>query len=295
MSPAVYRSRPTKRRTFVEMQILHDSLYAILEQDHPMTVRQLFYRLVSRGLILKDENQYKHTVVRLLGNMRCDGEIPFGWIADNTRWMRKPRSYSSLEEALKETARTYRRKLWDTQSAYVEIWLEKDALAGVLYDVTALYDVPLMVTRGYASLSFLHEAAEAIQSYGKPAFLYYLGDYDPSGVNIPQVVEQRLREFAPDADITFQRIAVTEEQVEDWDLPTRPTKASDSRAAGFQGESVEVDAIPPHELRALVQSCIAAHLDQEALGVLAIAEKSERDILLGMYGRHAGNGNQGRF
>ena len=93
--------------------------------------------------------------------------------------------------------------VWDEQNAYVEIWLEKDALAGVLVDVTQKWDVPLMVTRGFASLSYLHEAAETIRDQNKPTYLYYFGDHDPSGVDIPRQVERRLREFAPDSDITF--------------------------------------------------------------------------------------------
>src|SRR5262249_28588791 len=152
---------------------------------------------------------------------------------------------------LRLTAQTYRRAVWDTQASYVEIWLEKDALAGVLYDVTEEWDVPLMVTRGYASLSFLHSAAETISSHSKPTYLYYFGDHDPSGLDITRAVEQGIRQFAPNADITFERVAVNPDQIEGMGLPTRPTKASDSRSKGFEGESVEVDAISPDDLRRL--------------------------------------------
>jgi hypothetical protein len=130
--------------------------------------------MVSQGVIDKTEQEYK-TVGRLLVDMRLDHSIPFDWIADNTRWMRKPTTYSSLDEALQETARTYRRALWDTQDAHVEIWLEKEALAGVIYEDTYRFDVPLMITRGYSSLSFLHAAAEEIARKGKPAYLYSRG------------------------------------------------------------------------------------------------------------------------
>ena len=87
--------------------------------------------------------------------MRRAGELPYDWLADNTRWMRKPSTFNGVEEALRDTASLYRKALWTDADAYVEIWLEKDALAGVVYPVTGLYDVPLMVARGYASLSFL--------------------------------------------------------------------------------------------------------------------------------------------
>jgi hypothetical protein len=130
----------------------------MLRADNPMTVRQVFYQAVSRGLIAKTEAEYKQTIGRLLTEMRLDGTIPFGWIADNTRWMRKPETHSSLKAVAEEWARSYRRAIWQEQEVYVEVWLEKEALAGVLYEETHRYDVPLMVTRGYPSLSYVHEA-----------------------------------------------------------------------------------------------------------------------------------------
>lgn len=230
-----------------------------------MTVRQVFYQLVSRGVIAKTESEYKQTVVRLLTEMRRADEIPFGWIADNTRWMRKPRTYSSLASMLQQSTRLYRRALWDDQDVYVEVWLEKDALAGMLYEETEPWDVPLIVTRGYASVSYLYEAAAAIAAEDKPAYLYYFGDFDPSGCDITRAVERGLREFAPEAEIHFQRVAVTREQIAQWELPTRPTKQTDSRSKNFEGESVEVDAIPPAQLRSLVRGCIERHIDRDAL------------------------------
>ena len=244
-----------------------------------MTVRQVFYQLVTLGVIPKTEGQYKNTVGRLLTDMRLTGQIPFDWIADNTRWIMKPTTHSSLEAALQRAAQCYRRSLWDDQDVYVEIWLEKDALSGVLYEVTDEWDVPLMVTRGYPSVSYLYEAAQQIQWAGKPAYLYYFGDHDPSGVDIPRNVEERLVEFAPEAEINFEFVAVTDQQIEEWSLPSRPTKRTDSRSRNFPGESVEVDAIPPARLRALASDCITQHVDQSVLAQLRAVEADERRIL----------------
>ena len=169
---------------------LHKAIAEVLREIQPATVRQTFYQLVSRGVIAKTEAEYKRTVVRLLTQMRRAGEVPFDWIADNTRWMRKPASYSSLADMLERSVEFYRRALWDEQNAYVEIWLEKDALSGVLYDVTSTYDVPLMVTRGYPSITFLHSAALQIRQIQKPTYLYYFGDYDPSGMDITRAVNE---------------------------------------------------------------------------------------------------------
>jgi hypothetical protein len=313
-------SRPTKRRrTRDEMALVRAHLYSILAGiESAMTVRQVFYQAVSRGVIAKTEGEYKSTVCRLLTDMRLDGVIPFGWIADNTRWMRKPRTYSSMESALETTASTYRRQLWDNQGAYVEVWLEKEALAGVVVDITSEFDVPLMVTRGYPSVSFVHEAAEVMHSASgarrpdtaeisdvltglrsddrdvrsrararqdawhgdKAVHVYYFGDHDPSGVDISRHVEERLYEFAADEYIVdFKRVAVTERQIEDFNLPTRPTKRSDTRAKGWHGGSVELDAIPPDDLRDLVRGCIEQHVDHDQLELLQTVEAEERQVL----------------
>ncbi len=244
-----------------------------------MTVRQVFYRMVALGAIAKTDGEYKRTVGRLLLDMRLAGELPFGWIADNTRWMRKPRTYSSWEAALRSTAATYRRALWADQAAYVEIWLEKDALAGVLFEETERWDVPLMVVKGFPSATFLYEAAEAIAAQGKPAYLYYFGDHDPSGVAITRHVEERLRQFAPQVALHVERIAVTPAQIATYGLPTRPTKRTDSRSKDFAGDSVEVDAIPSATLRTLARRCIERHVDRDTLAITRTAEASERAYL----------------
>lgn len=244
-----------------------------------MTVRQVFYRLVTANAIPKEDREYKQTVCRLLVKMRREGRIPYGWIADHTRWQRKQATYESMADAIDYWTRAYRRELWDEQDAYVEVWCEKDALAGVLFDVTNRWHVPLMVVRGFSSLSFLHEAGEALSRIEKPVFLYYFGDHDPSGVWISRKIEQEIRAFAPDAEIHFERVAVTPEQIDELNLPTRPTKKSDSRARGFKGESVELDAIPPDLLRELCEDVIVKHIDSDRLARTLAAEAAERESL----------------
>jgi hypothetical protein len=282
-----YRSSPTRHRTQAEMAEIRWAIYSVAASSRPATVRQIFYRLVSQGVIRKTQTEYKHTVCRLLAEMRRDYQIPFSWIADNTRWMRKPKTYSGLRKVLTTTARTYRRALWEHQDTYVEIWCEKEAVAGVIYDVTDPWDVPLMVTRGYPSLTYLHSAAEVIGLEGRPCFLYYLGDLDPSGLDIARVVEEQLRDIAPDADISFERLAVTPEQVARLGLPTRPTKTSDSRSRNFRGTSVEVDAIPPPLLREMVAAAIEQHIDAEEWRRLKAVEREEPAALAEFVGRWA--------
>jgi hypothetical protein len=277
---AVYETSPIRRQrsTKAEVEARRDALLDIIDDGKPMTVRQVFYQATVRGLVEKAESGYAKVQTDLT-IMRRAGDLPYDWLADNTRWQRKPRTFNGVEEALQYTAEFYRKSLWADADCYAEIWLEKDALAGVIYPVTATYDVPLMVARGYASLSFLHTAAEYINDLVVPAYIYHLGDFDPSGVNAGEKIEETLRELAPDAEIYFQRIAVTEEQIADWDLPTRPTKTSDTRSKGFGAISVELDAIEPNQLRALVQDAIEQHLPADQFEVLKAAEESEREII----------------
>jgi hypothetical protein len=258
MTTAVYETSQIKRRkrsTKAEVEERREALFDIVFAGKPMTVRQTFYQGTVRYIVEKAETGYDK-VQRDLTIMRRTGDVPYGWLADNTRWQRKPRTFDSVEQTLRETAQFYRKSLWTDADSYVEVWLEKDALAGVIYPVTSIYDVPLMVARGYASLSFLYSAAEYINTLPVPAYLYHLGDYDPSGVNAGEKIKETLREMAPDAEIYFERIAVTPEQIAEWNLPTRPTKASDTRSKGFGNISVELDAIDPNALRALVQETI---------------------------------------
>lgn len=277
MASPIRRTRATK----AEVEQRRENLRDIVAAMKPMTVRQVFYQATVRGIVEKSEAGYTKVQSDLV-QMRRSGTLPYDWLADNTRWQRKPDTYDSIEEALRETARLYRKRLWSDAGAYVEVWLEKDALSGVVYPITDIYDVPLMVARGYASLSFLHNAADYINSVSVPTFIYHLGDYDPSGVNAGEKIEQTLREMAPKADITFRRIGVTPEQIHEWDLPARPTKTSDSRAKGFSSLSVELDAIEPDLLRTIVERAIQKHLPPEQFKVLIAAEESERELITSM-------------
>ena len=173
----------------------------------------------------------------------------------------------------------YRRALWHEQAHYVEVWTEKDAIAGILTRATERWDVPLMVVRGFSSLSFLYDMAEQIRMIGKPTYIYYFGDHDPSGLSISTCIERELRQFAPDVDLHFHRAAVTIDQIVELNLPTRPTKQSDSRARNFEGESVEVDAIDPRILVELASDLIERHVDHEAMARMQAVEDAERNTL----------------
>lgn len=131
-----------------------------------------------------------------------------------------------------------------------------------------------MISRGYSSLSFLHSAAEHIAASGKHGIILHFGDYDPSGVDIGDSIAEHIGADAFD----FERVAVNPDQIAEMNLPTRPTKKSDSRAAGFAGDSVELDAIEPDVLRQMVNDSIERYVDHRQLAVIREAETSEREL-----------------
>lgn len=274
------------------MTAIRDAIVDVIKDDPPMTVRQVFYQLVTRGVIEKTEEQYQGTVIRLMTEMRLSGALPFDWVVDESRRARITRTYDSVADAVEQTAKFYRRSAIAQSSDYVEIWCEKDALAGVLWDVTSDYDVPLMVSRGMPSLTFLHGSARAIlraAEQEKQTFIYQFGDHDPSGVLIPQTIERRLNEMCERFDCSppiVERVALTKAQIKEHRLPTRPTKREGNRhAKDFTGRSVELDALQPRVLRGMVHKVIKRHISARALAILRETEDSDRELLRAWRGR----------
>lgn len=272
-----------KRRTKAEMEEIRQAIEEALLDHRPMTVRQVFYRMAVEGVVPKQESRGYNTVQRLLAEMRRDGRVPFNWIVDSSRMVRRPTTFDSAEDALRRTAETYRRDLWASTDVHVQMWLEKEALAGVLAETTKKWDVPLWVNRGYSSITYLHNGAAEINralDAGKTAFVYNFGDHDPSGVGAWEKLQEDLREWVEyPSRVRFERVAVVPEQIRSWDLPSRMTKKSDPRSKDFDGRSVELDAIPPGELKGLVEQCVTRHISQRQLEKVRQIEQQEEETL----------------
>jgi hypothetical protein len=287
MSAATYTACSIRlRRTKDEMAAVRAAIIDVLKADHPQTVRQVFYQLVVRNTIEKTEAQYQGTVIRLLSEMRLAGEVPWDWIVDESRRTRGTRTFNSAAHALRRTAEFYRRSALRECRSYIEIWCEKEALSGIIWDAASEYDVPVVVSKGMPSLtqvygSFLNirNAARA----GKISYLYQFGDHDPTGCLIPKSIEARLNEFCEKHECPspkVERVALTEKQIKQYALPTRPTKREGNKhAPNFSGDSVELDALPSGNLRNLVRDCIARHISEQQLTALRAAEDSERALL----------------
>jgi hypothetical protein len=267
-----------RRRTNADLETIDQAIFEAVRDEHPVTLRGVFYRVVSVGAVDKSEAGYR-LVGRQLLKLRRAGVVPYSWITDGTRLIRKPRSWSDVETMLDHAAASYRRALWHDQDVEVLVLSEKDAISGVVYPITAAWDVELGIVRGYSSETFAFSVAESIAATEKTTFVYQLGDHDPSGVDAWRSFEEKVRGFVPDAEAVFERLAVTPEQILTLNLPTRPTKSTDTRSRGFIGESVEVDAIPAPELRRIVEDAITRHIEPRALDLTQRVEQSERSLL----------------
>jgi hypothetical protein len=193
---------------------------------------------------------------------------------DHVRATLKPSSWSGLADFMDAVRESYRKDFWASLDHYVEVFVEKDAIAGTIQPITREYDVPLHVCRGYSSVSFAGEIAGQWAEIDKPIFAYYLGDFDPSGFDLERDLKQKLARYGglrfvptdPDVgQVCWTRLAVRREDFDAFDLLALPVKEKDSRARLFRKEHgdrcAEVDALAPSELRRRVGDAIRSHID----------------------------------
>lgn len=217
-----------------EAEALREALYAECEEQQPLTLRSLFYRLVSRGLVEKTELGYR-VVGRVSRDMRRAGDLPYEWIEDGTRWRRKPATFRSVGDALADTAARYRRSPSADAPVHVEVWAEKDAVSGSSPRSPRRGTSPSWSPAGSGRCRSSTTPRWCSPPPGKAAHLLYIGDRDPSGVRIPQVAERDLRRMAPDVDLTFEVVALTADQVASYGLSTRgsPRSRMSTGSTGF--------------------------------------------------------------
>ncbi|MBT4890754.1 MAG: hypothetical protein HON65_14495 [Rhodospirillales bacterium] len=272
------------RRSKVQIEQLRNQILCNLSDDHPQSVRHVFYRMTDPRLpepVEKSDKGYR-TVQSQLTNMRRDGCVPYNWITDATRRGYFVNTHEHPADALKATAQFYRRSIWADTPDYVEVWCESRSIAGVIESVTSEYAIPLYPAGGFASLTLAFQAAENIrhEAGDRPVHVIYIGDYDPAGVLIDVKIEDELCEHLPDYEITFHRIAITPEQISLMGLPTKPVKAGDKRGS-FIGETVEAEAMQASVMRQLLRDKIESFIPKRAMAVMEAAEESERAILMG--------------
>ena len=285
-----YRTRTIKRerRTKGRVEQLDDQILAVLVEDHPQSVRHVFYRMTDPRLeepVEKSDRGYRHVQDRLK-KLRRAGLVPYGWISDATRRGYHVNTFNSAADFLRRMNGLYRADLWRNADHYCEVWTESRSLAGVIEDECEELAVSLYPAGGFSSITLAFEAADFInQSHdGRDVVIFYIGDYDPAGVLIDVALERELRaHLSPDITLHFERIGITEEQIAHFDLPTKPRKEGDRRSAQVRS-TVEAEAMPAAIMRDLLRSRIEALLPPDALAIAKAAEKSERTMIDGLAG-----------
>lgn len=254
----------------------------ILDTDlagYRVTLRQLYYQLVSRNIVPNTDRAYKN-LGNLLTKARLAGLVPWNQIEDRGRQPQKHPEFDGLSDLTEAAIQSYRLPRWDDQIYYVELWVEKDALASVLLPIANDFHITLMVNKGYSSASAMKTSAERFirRGDGKTCVLFYLGDLDPSGEDMVRDIDDRLYLF--NAEVEVKKVALTMAQVEEYDPPPNPTKMTDTRAAKFIAQygtsSWEVDALHPSVLREVIEAAIGPLVDFGKMD--AIKEREVNDI-----------------
>jgi len=285
-----------------------EAVYRIAQEMAPATVRQIMYRAVVEHLFPKDASGSTKTydkVQGVLGDMRVEGAMPYEWVVDESRSLASPgHFYDSLADLHETVAHLYDRNHWQSQPERVEVWTEKE---GVLWPVTAKWNVPLLVCHGRPSITVKHDAVECIMASDKRTTILYVGDHDPTGVDSPREAEEWMRTQMGGGDtglfnglfggsrsifggyqFDFEVLAVLPEHVEQYAELTRATNTNDKcydrfvdycDENGLDYDSLEMDAIPANELRRIVEDAITLHIDFDLWDIESLYDDLERQAL----------------
>ncbi len=273
-----------QRRT----RVFADKILELIEtMEWPVTVRQVAYQAFVNELTASMEDTEYDKVQRMILALRRLGELPYTAIADRTRIPDQPSMWSNASSIVAACAEQYRQDYWENQTERVEVWVEKDALTGVVRKVTREFGVTLYTVRGFSSETLLFEAAEAIKATEKKTTLYILTDHDPAGVAIDQAIRDGLARFGANASV--HRLAVTTADITDYSLPTfdprvKKNRASrDTRLVGYLAKygpvACELDALHPDKLRAKVRTAIETHIRPGEWDRLKLVEQAQRATL----------------
>jgi hypothetical protein len=282
----IYRAgtiRKRERRTGARVDQLDAQIMAVLEEDHPQSVRHVFYRMTNPRLpepVEKTDRGYRHVQDRMV-KLRRSKRLPFGWITDATRRGYHTPTYRDESEFLRSMKAHYRADLWQHSEYYCEVWTESRSIAGVVEDDCRELAVSLYPAGGFSSITLAYQSAETINHYadGRPVVIFYIGDYDPAGVLIDVALERELRAHLDDGiSLDFMRIGITAEQIAEHDLPSKPRKDTDRRALHIL-ETVEAEAMPAAMLRELLRNHVEALLPERALAISKVEEQSAHNYL----------------
>jgi hypothetical protein len=271
MAKIAFRKIRMNRANKIRLDQINGIIEEYQRQDYRLTLRQLYYQLVSRDVIPNKVTEYSKLSV-LLREGRMGGIVDWNAIEDRLRSPEKPSSWDEPGDVLDSAARAFSYDLMLDQENYVEVWVEKDALSGVLSRVTEKYHIPILVNRGYSSASAMYSSYNRFSeatSNGQAVKILYLGDFDPSGVDMIRDVNDRVMEFfdgmGEEPDFEVKPIALTRAQIRQYNPPPNPAKIQDPRAGAYiekyGNSSWEVDALKPEVLNQILTDNILSLID----------------------------------
>lgn len=258
-------------------------------QGFTLTLRQLYYQFVARGFLPNKQKEYKR-LGSICNDARLAGLMDWDAIEDRTRFLRKESTWEKPKDIIHDAAETFTLDWWKTQKYRPEVWIEKDALIGIIEPVCLQFQVPYYACRGYSSQSEQYRAGKRLNRYADEGFIpviFHLGDHDPSGMDMTRDNEDRLDMFAEAAignrAFTFDRLALNMDQVRRYNPPPNPNKETDSRtgeyARKFGNSCWELDALNPPVVAALLKKAILKLIDQRKWAAMKRLQEKGRNQL----------------
>lgn len=280
-----YIDRKFSAKSLATIQQVNEIVVDYANQGFGLTLRQLYYQFVARGLIPNNDREYKN-LGSVVNDGRLAGLIDWYAISDRGRWLRNAWSDpGEPEDQLEGMAESYKLDAWEGQDYRPEVWVEKDALVDIIGQACEPYGVAYFSCRGYTSQTEMWGAGRRIlqnSRLGQRTIIIHLGDHDPSGIDMSRDITERLSLFAQE-DIAFERIALNRDQIDDYNPPPNPAKLTDSRSSGYVSlygdESWELDALEPSVLVELISRTIAQYRDEDAYNEVLLRQEETQDII----------------
>ena len=285
MPKIVYASTNFRRAALECIDQMNYIIDEYTAQGFSLTVRQLYYQLVARGLIPNRQSEYKK-IVRILSKAREAGLVDWSAIEDRTRGLRGRIRFDSPTAALNDTIRQYGIDKWHDQEYRIEVWVEKDALIGVIAQVCNRLDLNYFSCRGYPSASEVWKAGQRVRYYednGQDVYILHLGDHDPSGIDMTRDIKDRAWLYSHYSSVIVDRIALNMNQIEELRPPPNPVKLTDSRSdpyiAKYGHESWELDALDPATLAEIIERAVRIYRDDDKWAMANKREATEKQQL----------------
>lgn len=277
-----YIEKRFKTESLEKINLVNEIIEEYNQQGYELTLRQVYYQLVARGHIENSERSYKN-LGNLISDARLAGLIDWYAITDRTRNLRGNSHWTTPADVINSAKHSYMLNRWETQPNYVEVWVEKDALIGIVGQICRELDVPYFSCRGYTSQSEMWSAAQRLirRSHKDKRVIIHLGDHDPSGIDMSRDIQDRLNLF--EADVNVKRVALTMKQIQKYSPPPNPTKVTDARASDYikkyGHECWELDALEPAVISELIKNEVTKLIDQDQFIKVEEKETDDKNLL----------------